>query len=1000
VLHAAMDMWSHTYVNLMVGDPFSIADNPETAERHVAIETYFTKFHKHPLDLYSQGNGADYLSTLNVPASFVRKTLILNPAVRKQYAAEPTTFYLAAINDYVVQLLAAKNVANIVIGNLNDELLGLQPVINLLEFSFNGVKSAQLAFETQIKNHLGLSQNLVNLGGRTIENLSIEAYLNNVQAYLADRNLPLMPQPIIDFAVGASNSLPFFLNFITGPLNNLSTSLEKFQDDVEQSGYEFRQFADFENFKEALGRSQQALIAAPFDAKKQNIEAAMDAYVVAWEKTAKNIIRSSAGINVPGGGTAEPLQKWALCWLPSMGLQPSPILASQACDFAATTNENVSFKVNEAKQTLLAHVPFVPGLQDIVERINTALLDQAASSMTTTFNQFNLIDNFDGGGIGNWAVRMWDKNLTAEDVDQAFLDHTSPENYIKRRASRFVNLEFGACRNIEPSTTYNEVPVKNFAPMQNAIVMSKLALLPGRQLNNLVRNYFPLGGTSKKSSITSNSVQGQSTAQAAVQTSIFTQLYALPKFDTKRKLGGVLLGALRSIDGDHQWLPYAPPMFREGVSNPPQTTCRRYGYPAGNSYGTNCAPDDDALHQASTQTQQLHLGNRKGFLLYNNPEVRKRVFDRLFAPVDTNMCKYLGKDSHPGLSCGGSEKFPMYPEVPIQATNIAAIRAAKPRVKKRLTRGIDSRRSSNMKALSNNSFASFKGTASDKRNTNKVEMSNAYLLSLLSYIAYPGAATNNKVTERVLQPVIQSWGLNYEGWLDRKTIGIGSGSTQVLFASDASNFFVAFRGSTITMSDMGQDWIDNNLDLSPHPKPDWGRGVVMHDGFYDAAAITFDPVMKIIEQRAKGKKIWLTGHSLGGAVAVITAFEMERRQKNSVGGVYIYGAPPVGNAAWAVQYNKRVPNTHRWSLQNDPVALVMVQLPGPFKHVGQRHNLTNKGIDLNEKREMRYPLRAGIQRLISDLSTTHMGYWCRLQSATNIPGAPTPLNSECDLCSI
>ncbi|NOX52257.1 MAG: hypothetical protein GXP16_17230, partial [Gammaproteobacteria bacterium] len=452
----------------------------------------------------------------------------------------------------------------------------------------------------------------------------------------------------------------------------MSASLEKFQHDVAESGYQFRQFVDFENFKEALEQSQQALIAAPFDAKKQNIEAAMDAYVVAWEKTAKNIIRSSAGVNVPGGGTAEPLQKWALCWLPSMGLQPSPLLASQACDFAATTNENVSFKVNQAKQALLAYVPFVPELQDIVDTINTALLDQAASSMTASFNQFNLIDNFDGGGIGNWAVRMWDKNLTAEDVDQAFLDHTSPENYIKRRASRFVNLEFGACRNIEPSTTYDQAPVKNFAPMQNAVVMSKLALLPGGQLNKLVKTYNTLGGTSNKPSKISSS-QGRRTPQIVAQGTASTLLYALPKFHTKQKLGGVLLGALRSIDGDHQWLPYAPPMFREGVSNPPQTTCRRYGYPVGNSYGTNCTGDDDALHKASTQAQQLHLGSRKGFLLYNNPEVRKRVFDRLFTPVDTNMCKYLGKDSHPGLSCGGSEKFPMYPEVQPQATNVAAI---------------------------------------------------------------------------------------------------------------------------------------------------------------------------------------------------------------------------------------------------------------------------------------------------------------------------------------
>ncbi len=44
MLHTAMDMWAHSYVNLYAGDVFSIVSNSEVAERHAALESYRQNF--------------------------------------------------------------------------------------------------------------------------------------------------------------------------------------------------------------------------------------------------------------------------------------------------------------------------------------------------------------------------------------------------------------------------------------------------------------------------------------------------------------------------------------------------------------------------------------------------------------------------------------------------------------------------------------------------------------------------------------------------------------------------------------------------------------------------------------------------------------------------------------------------------------------------------------------------------------------------------------------
>ncbi|MFP5289147.1 MAG: alpha/beta fold hydrolase [Thermoanaerobaculia bacterium] len=50
------------------------------------------------------------------------------------------------------------------------------------------------------------------------------------------------------------------------------------------------------------------------------------------------------------------------------------------------------------------------------------------------------------------------------------------------------------------------------------------------------------------------------------------------------------------------------------------------------------------------------------------------------------------------------------------------------------------------------------------------------------------------------------------------------------------------------------------------------------------------------------RPLWLTGHSLGGAVAVLTASRLEKR----VQGVYVYGAPRVGDADFGGEIDERI----------------------------------------------------------------------------------------------
>ncbi|SFD66395.1 Lipase (class 3) [Thiohalospira halophila DSM 15071] len=115
------------------------------------------------------------------------------------------------------------------------------------------------------------------------------------------------------------------------------------------------------------------------------------------------------------------------------------------------------------------------------------------------------------------------------------------------------------------------------------------------------------------------------------------------------------------------------------------------------------------------------------------------------------------------------------------------------------------------------------------------------------------------------------------------------GGTQAFLArlnangAAGSMLILAFRGTELEAADIFAD-IKANLRSAP------GGGRV-HRGFLEAFQRVEEPIRQALEQHA-GPPLYITGHSLGGALATLATRYLE---KDSTGACYTFGGPRVGD---------------------------------------------------------------------------------------------------------
>lgn len=198
----------------------------------------------------------------------------------------------------------------------------------------------------------------------------------------------------------------------------------------------------------------------------------------------------------------------------------------------------------------------------------------------------------------------------------------------------------------------------------------------------------------------------------------------------------------------------------------------------------------------------------------------------------------------------------------------------------------------------------------DRRTLENEEFSweTALSLALASQLAYV------RNDEGIIQVAKEDWG--FEG-----CIPFSSSGTQGFVAWDESCVLVSFRGT----ESIG-DWI-LNASVVPTERP-YGR---VHGGF----SAGFEAVRTLVESALgqadeAGKRLWLTGHSLGGALATITAAELV--DQHAVTGIYTYGQPKAVGAEAARLFRQRYDGRfHRFVNGDD----IVPRVPPVYRHVGR-----------------------------------------------------------------
>jgi triacylglycerol lipase len=171
-------------------------------------------------------------------------------------------------------------------------------------------------------------------------------------------------------------------------------------------------------------------------------------------------------------------------------------------------------------------------------------------------------------------------------------------------------------------------------------------------------------------------------------------------------------------------------------------------------------------------------------------------------------------------------------------------------------------------------------------------------------------------------------------------------STQAMIAlhRELPIVLIAMRGTETRDEQRWQDiWTD--LDVR---QVDFGSLGQVHRGFRQALRqvkyLVYGKLEEIAHKEGTNVELWITGHSLGGALATLLAARMVERIENGLnlelGGLYTYGSPRVGDYAFAESFTERAAalgaSLMRFRHGNDAVTRIPIDtyFIFDFKHVG------------------------------------------------------------------
>ena len=212
-------------------------------------------------------------------------------------------------------------------------------------------------------------------------------------------------------------------------------------------------------------------------------------------------------------------------------------------------------------------------------------------------------------------------------------------------------------------------------------------------------------------------------------------------------------------------------------------------------------------------------------------------------------------------------------------------------------------------------YSDFKGIAAKKPYDPQTSLS----LAVACHLAY-------EKKDALIKKTVKGW-----GFPQIELVSVSKGKdidTQCFVMADDKNIIVVFRGS-----DSLEDWFAN-FQAVREPGP--LKGTLAHEGFQDALYPAVISLTNLIDkfQTSETKKIWFTGHSLGGAQCSLYA-AMLKENGYPVYGIYTFGSPRPGNDEFAKELDASVAGPH-YRVVNDGDIVPHVPPEPFFSHTGKR----------------------------------------------------------------
>jgi V8-like Glu-specific endopeptidase len=189
----------------------------------------------------------------------------------------------------------------------------------------------------------------------------------------------------------------------------------------------------------------------------------------------------------------------------------------------------------------------------------------------------------------------------------------------------------------------------------------------------------------------------------------------------------------------------------------------------------------------------------------------------------------------------------------------------------------------------------------------------ALSLAMASQLAY--------LSDDDVRDTARSWGFD-------QCVPLSAGPAQCFVASTDDLVMVSFRGTESTA-----DWL-SNLNVIAVDTDAYGT---VHAGFFNQFTALRGEIEQIFRSRPQ-RPVLITGHSLGGALALLGAatwVEAEPLQ-----GLYTYGQPMVGKADFVRSVRRRLLDRY-YRFVND--SDVVPRVPPGYRHSGQLYHFDARG---------------------------------------------------------